>query len=63
LVYFEKRIPHVYEGNTCQYWILLHVFKIKCIRKSILMYNCYVWLYNKSPKAMYKYNKNDCKCL
>jgi hypothetical protein len=19
LVYFEKKIPHVYEGNTCQY--------------------------------------------
>jgi hypothetical protein len=38
LVYFEKKIPHVYEGNTCQYWILLHclrqhIFKIKCIRK------------------------------
>lgn len=38
LVYFEKKIPHIYEGNTCRYRILLHclrqhIFEIKCIRK------------------------------
>lgn len=68
LVYFEKKIPHVYEGNTCQYWILLHclrqhVCKIKCIRKNIWVYNCHMWLYDKSHKAVYKYNTNNQKCL
>ena len=30
LVYFEKKIPHVYEGNTCQCWILL-----QCLRQQV----------------------------
>jgi len=27
------------------------------------MYNCHVWLYDKSHKAVYKYKRNNCKCM